>query len=169
VERRVFLKRGLLGGVLLAAGGGLTLGLSSTKMAYVPSRPLKVLDERHFAIVGAIASRTVAVENANLVEVAHGVDDVLSIAVPETQEDVKGLLMLFENALAGFVFDRRLKPFTRLAPEQQDSVLNAWRDSSITIRRGGYHVLRKLTLASYYSSSSTWAAVGYPGPPEIAS
>lgn len=169
MERRIFLKRGLLGGVLLAAGSGLTLGLSSTKMAYVPVRPLKVLEERHFAIVGAIAARTVAVEGADLVEVAHGVDDVLSIAVPETQEDVKGLLMLFENALAGFVFDRRVKPFTRLDADEQDAVLNAWRDSSIEIRRGGYHVLRKLTLASYYASPARWDALGYPGPPEIAS
>lgn len=166
MQRRSFLKRGLLGGVLLAAGGT-TLALSSTKLSFRPARALKVLGEKHFAIMAAIAARTIP-EGGDPVEVTHGVDDVLSIAVPETRDDVRGLLMLFENALAGLIFDGRFKPFTQLDGADQDAVLAAWRDSSITVRRGGYHALRKLTLASYYASTSVWEGVGYPGPPEIA-
>ena len=166
MQRRSFLKKGMFGGVLLVAGGA-TLGLSSTNMAFKPVRALKVFTERHFAILASIAARTVRIEGANPVEIAHAVDDVMSTAVPEAREDMKGLLLLFENALAGLLFDGRLKPFTQLSGEQQDKVLESWRDSRILVRRGGYNALRKLTLASYYASPSSWEGVGYPGPPEI--
>jgi len=167
VTRRRFLKRGLLGGFLLATAGGLGLGLWPTRQDANPRRALKLLDERGFAILAAIAARTVRVPGADPIEIAHRVDETLSLGVPEARKDFTQLLLLFENALAGFVFDGRAKPFTRLSPEAQDAVLLSWRNSRVALRRGGYHALRKLTLAAHWSNPDHWAAVGYPGPPQI--
>jgi hypothetical protein len=166
MNRRTFLRRGLLGGTILALGG---VGLSAwpSLLERRPRQPLKVLDEKRFAVLAAVASRTVRAPGADPIAIAHAVDDTLSRAVPEVQNDFRQLLALFENALAGLVFDGRPKPFTRLSPEAQDAVLTNWRDSRLTVRRAGYQALRKLTSAAHHAQPSTWASVGYPGPPQL--
>jgi hypothetical protein len=167
VTRRGFLQRGILGGLLLASAGGAGLAIWPTRVGGRPRRPLRVLDERQFTVLCAVAARTVQAPGADPVEIAHGADQTLSYASLEAQRDIGKLLLLFENALAGLAFDGRARPFTHLDGDRQDAVLRAWRDSRILVRRSGYQVLRKLTQAAHYASPSTWAAVGYPGPPTI--
>ena len=147
MKRRSFLKRGLLGGFLLSTAGGLGLGLFPSRIDYKPTRKLNVLDERRFSVLAAVAARTVRADGAGPVEIAHRVDEVFAQRGPEMQKDFVQLLTLLENALAGFLFDGRRRPFTRRRPEAQDAVLRDWRDSSLAVRRGGYLVLRKLTPA----------------------
>ena len=159
MDRRTFLKRGLIGGTVLFFGGG-TLALMPTKDLAAPTRALAVLEPRSFQVIVAIARR-VCPDTADATIVAHGVDDLLRRTPPETQSDFNKLLGLFENALPGFIFDQRFLPFTRLSPDAQDAVLRDWRDSRLVIRRTGYHALRKICLATAYSMDATWPAIGY--------
>jgi hypothetical protein len=168
VQRRVFLKRGIFGGALLATAGGLGLGFWPTSSTFRPKRALVALGERHFAILAAISARVVGAPGADPVEIAHAIDQTLSIAYEESLADLKNLLLLFDNALVAMVFDRRARPFTSLAPEEQDAVLDNWKTSSITLRRSGYRALRNLAVSAHYASPAVWESVGYPGPPEIA-
>ncbi|MGZ3429573.1 MAG: hypothetical protein ACXVCV_23140, partial [Polyangia bacterium] len=85
----------------------------------------------------------------------------------EVRADFGKLLLLLENALAGFVLDGRARPFTRLSPDAQDEVLADWRDSRLALRRSGFAALRKLTQAAWYAAPEAWADVGYPGPPQL--
>ncbi len=167
MTRRTLLRRGIFGGALLALGSIGGLALWPTRTLHRPRRALKVLDERGFAIVGAIAARTVGSPHADPVEIAHGVDNELTYASPESQNEIKQLLLLFESAAAGLIFDARVRPFSHLGADEQDAVLNAWRFSRLAVRRSGYTALRKATQAAYYASPSCWAEVGYPGPPQI--
>lgn len=168
MNRRGFLKRGLLGGFLLATASSTGLALFPSRKDAIPRGPLKILDPRGFAVLAAVAARAVQAPGVDPVAIAHAVDDVMARQVPEVQHDFRQLLLLFENALSGLLFDGRLRPFTRLSPEGQDAVLAAWRDSRITIRRAGYKTLVKLTQAAHYGQPACWASVGYPGPPQLA-
>jgi hypothetical protein len=167
MDRRSFLKRGLWGGALLALGSGVGLGLWPTLRVYHPRRALQTLDERQFAILAAVAERTVRAAGADPVEIAHRAEQTLALAPAESQHDFKQLLGLFDSALAGLILDGRARPFTRMAPEEKDAVLDRWRDSRLVLRRSGYHALRKITIAAFYSSEISWAGVGYGGPPQI--
>ncbi len=166
-DRRGFLKRGLWGGALLALGGGLGLTIWPTRVAWRPARALVIFDEKQFAILAAVAARVVRAPGADPVELAHRAEAALALAPDESQSDFKKLLGLFDNAFAGLLFDGRARPFTRLAPEEQDAALDHWRDSHLVIRRSGYHAMRKILLASYYATEASWAGVGYQGPPQI--
>lgn len=166
MNRRSFLKKGLLGGALLALGGA-GLALAPTRHLASPTSALLVLDERAFQILVAVAARIVPIAGADHVAIAQGVDLALSRAAPESQSDLVKLLGLFENALPGLLLDGRALPFTRLDAEAQDKVLASWRDSRITLRRGGYQALRKLCLAAYYAEEKTWKAIRYNGPPDL--
>jgi hypothetical protein len=162
-SRRGFLRKGLFGGALLVLGG-VELSLCPSKEVGAATAPLAALDARTFQVLVAVAMRVVSVKGADPVAIAHGVDRTLSYALPETQSGMNQLLGLFENALPGLLLDGRARPFTCLSPESQDAVLESWRTSRLTLRRCGYQVLRKLTLAAHYGEEASWGPVGYQPP-----
>jgi hypothetical protein len=164
MERRVFLKRGLLGGALLALGGAGGLAMWPGDRSARPSRPLKVIDEAVFGVLVAVAGRVCHGTTARPLEVAQRVDDALQFTYPEAQKDLNAVLGLLENGLAGLALRGSPKPFTLLDEAGQDAALLAWRDSSITLLRGAYHALRKLCLAAHYAQPTSWGEVAYGGP-----
>jgi hypothetical protein len=168
MNRRTFIRRGLLGGLLLAVGGSVGLVAWPSDERVRARRPLRALNPRQFAILAAVAGRTVTAPGADPVTIAERVDAQMATAPPEARADFGKLLMLLESAFAGFVLDARARPFTRLSAAAQDDVLADWRDSRLTVRRSGFSVLRKLTQAAHYAAPEAWADVGYPGPPQIA-
>jgi hypothetical protein len=168
-SRRSVLKRGLLGGAILALGGGGLLAARRTRRVPLPSRPLSVLDEDQYAVMHAIAARIVnpaeGAPSIDQVAVAWNVDQILAAAGADVQGEVKQLLGLFESALFGFLFGARTAPFTQLSGDAQDEVLREWQDSRVSVRRTGYLALRQLALSGYYTSPVVWPVIGYPGPP----
>jgi hypothetical protein len=167
MNRRTFIRRGLFGGFLLAIGSSVGLATWPTELRWKPRRALRAIDERHFAILAAVAARMVVAPAADPVEVAHRIDAQLALGAPEARADFGKLLLLLESALAGLILDGRARPFTHLSPAAQDDVLANWEASHLAIRRSGYSVLRKLTQAAHYAAPEAWADVGYPGPPQI--
>ena len=112
----------------------------------------------------AVAGRMVTAKGADPVAIAHAVDRTLMGATPEARADFARLLGLLENALPGLLLDARARPFTRLSAEGRDRVLEAWRDSRLSLRRSGYQALRKLCIASYYLDEASWGPLGYQPP-----
>ena len=168
ISRRSVLKRGLLGGALLAVGGAGALAFRGTRRASLPPEGLQVFDPVEYSVMDAFCRRVVMPvkgPSADELRVAFNADRVLTRASPDVQKEVKQLLKLFENALAGFLFAGVTKPFTQLSPEQQDEVIRAWSVSALALRRTGYQALRTIALASYYGADATWPATNYPGPP----
>ena len=167
--RRSLIKRGFFGGALLAAAGAGGLVLRRGAAVTLPAEGLLVLGAREYAVLEAVARRVVVPQpgfpSPDEVRVAFACDRVLALADETAQVEARQLLELFDNALAGFLLGARLTPFTRLPPHQQDEVLAEWMNSRLAIRRTGYLALRTLVTAAYYGHPSTWAAVGYPGPP----
>jgi len=169
-SRRSLLKRGLVGSVLLAAGGAGFLALRPGKRVPLPAGGLKVFSEREYGVLDALARRFIGTlpgwPSVDEVGVAQAVDRIAQRAEPSVQAELKQLLGLFDNALAGFLFGGRTEPFTGLDPLAQDRVLEEWRDSSVAIPRTGYNALRTLVLAGYFQSPLTWKPIGYAGPDE---
>jgi hypothetical protein len=165
MQRRAFLKRGLLGGAVLAAGG-VGVALYPSRIRYTARETLALLDANSFNVMASIAARVVTAQGADHVAITHTIDHALARAAPEAQHDIVQLLGLFENGLVGLLLDGRLKPFTQLEGDAQDAALLAWRDSRLVLRRGAYKALKNLCETSFYRKESAWRLVGYPGPPD---
>jgi hypothetical protein len=163
MDRRVFLKAGLAGGVVVA-GGVTALALRPGDRAVRPTRPLQVLPESVFPVMVAVAARVLRGTSANPLEIAHRVDETLRFAPPRSGRDLAMGLKLLENALGGVLLRGSATPFTLLDEAGQDAALIAWRDSGVVDLRGAYHGLRKLCLAAHYASTDCFAEVSYPGP-----
>ncbi len=169
LSRRTVLRYGL-GGALVLAAAGTGIALQGTRLRK-PTGPLQVLDVRTYSILAAVADRIVPARDgfpaATELRVPEKIDALLAQSDPALGHEVRQVLLLVENALAGLVFDARPRPFTRLPPEAQDDVLQAWRTSAVKLRRTAYVALQGLCAASYYADPAIYARVGYPGPPNF--
>jgi Gluconate 2-dehydrogenase subunit 3 len=169
--RRGFLKKGLVGAVILAVGGGTWLVTRRTRPAPDLGGPLRALSPEEATVVLAIADRLVP-ERAGFPRpleagVPRKVDAMVAVAHPATQKEVRQLLRLFENALTGLVLEGQFRPFTACPPREQDARLRSWARSRIALRRSGFQALKRLVYAAYFGSPETWEAIGYPGPPPL--
>jgi hypothetical protein len=180
-KRRTVLKLGIVGGALLSAGGLSWVGLRSTKLGAAPRRPLQALNLKEFAVVNALAECMMTTEgfvsekdaqqspwpSAWSLYCPEKVDAVVASLHPEATAEFKQLLGLFENGLSGLLTTGRPTPFTQLPLQARRDRLNAWRKSRISLLRSGYLALTQLIHATYHSSPEVYAAMGYPGPPDV--
>jgi hypothetical protein len=174
LDRRTFIRRGLIGGALLAAAGAVPLALRSTRLGAPPRRPLALLSPDEHAVIAAVAARIVPGAGADArwptaeaLDCAGKIDALMARVHPEVGADFRKLLHLFENALFGLVISGSPRPFTRATAAEQDARLDAWRRSRVALLRSGYLALKRLVQATYYSSPEVYALVGYPGPPVV--
>jgi gluconate 2-dehydrogenase subunit 3-like protein len=174
LDRRRFLKRGLVGGALLFLAGTVPLALRSTLRRRAPAGPLRLLDEDEYAVFAAAAARLAPGPGAGprwptaeALDCAGKADALMARVHPDVGHDFKRLLRLFESGVLGAVIAGSPRPFTRATPEEQDARLEAWRRSRLALFRSGYQALKRLAHATYYSSPEVYALIGYPGPPEV--
>lgn len=169
LTRRVLLRTGIAGLGLAILGTGLSF--QSSKLRRAPSQPLRVFDLTEYSILAAVAERLCpsprpGVPGAAAVDVAGLADAALFRADDEAKKGLKLALAILENGAVGALFGERVRPFTQLAPEDQDRILLAFRDSKVAVRRAIFRGLSGLTASMYYGEESTWAGCGYPGPPD---
>ncbi len=171
-SRRNLLRTGLIGGALVGLG---SIGLALQKSPPRPDTPkLKVFDPREYAVLVVVAERLCPARGpgapgAGALGVAATVDEIVADADPETQKGLKIALRIFDNALTGALMGERVTPFTKLTPAEQDAVLKRWRESKLGFRRTVFQALAGTVSSVYWGNDRTWARIGYPGPPEVAS
>jgi len=149
--------------------GGVGLGLQSTSIRN-PRVALKSLDLRSFSVLAAVADTicpgTGALPTAWELQVPEGVDAFLASAHPGVAAELMQGLMLVENALPGFVFEGRLRPFSTCSPAQQRESFAAMATSRIALRRTLYKALLGLVSATYWGHPDAYAHAGY-APPDF--
>ena len=171
LTRRSFLGLGAAGTALLAFGG-VGIGLMPSTLAE-PAKPLTCLTEQEYSVLKALARvicpATGSYPSTDEVHVAEKLDQLFATFHPGMQTELKQAILVFENALVGMVFDQRLTTFTGASVEAQAEIVEAWRTSNLGVRSQIYTALRGLIAGAYFGSPETYAAVGYPGPPDYKS
>ncbi|MDX2021875.1 MAG: hypothetical protein SF187_16680 [Deltaproteobacteria bacterium] len=175
MKRRTAFQLGLTGGALLWAGGLTWVGLRATKLGPEPRRPLQALSRSEFAVIVALADCMLGPQALPdrkwptpwQLQCPEKVDAVVAQLHPEACAEFKQLIGLFENGLSGLLTTLRPTPFSQLTVAAQQHRLNSWRTAPFSLMRSGYLALTRLIHATYYSSPEVYAALGYPGPPDV--
>jgi hypothetical protein len=169
--RRGFLKYGLAGAALLAIGGGTWLGTRRTVPTPGLTGPYTALSLEEATIFLDLSERLLpprpGFPSPLDVDLPRRIDALVALMSEGSQKEVRQLVGLFENALAGLLLDGQWKTFTASTPEQQDARIRSWQQSRYRVRRTGYKALKKIVYSSYYGARETWAALGYAGPPAV--
>jgi hypothetical protein len=170
--RRQIIRRGFAGTLLLLVAGGAGSALWPTRRRK-PRSGLRVFDEREASILSAVAAAVLRVEpgapSAEDVDVAGRIDGLLALSSAEVQGEFRQLVRLFENGFTGILTGTGWTSFTAASEKSRQARLSAWELSRLPLFRTGYQAMKRLCTACYYSSPASWASIGYPGPPEIAS
>ena len=132
-------------------------------------RPLRALDERQFAVLAAVAARTVTAPNADPVAIA---------AARRRADGARRRPRCAPTSASCCCCSRTRSPAwcstggrsrsrgcrrRRRTACSPTGATRAWCCAAPATR-----ALRKLTQAAWYASPEAWADVGYPGPPQIA-
>ncbi|MEW5855067.1 MAG: gluconate 2-dehydrogenase subunit 3 family protein [Myxococcota bacterium] len=167
MDRRTFLKYGVVGGALLVVGGS-GLALWKGALTFTPRRALRVMDDLAFNVTAAAAQAVVSVPDADAAELAHRVDEQLEHTTPEARTDFLKMTRALNSPLLGLILDGRPTPFLALDVSSRAQVLRQWGRSGLEVRRQAYHSMRKLCASAYYVDKASWLGIGYPGPPNLA-
>jgi hypothetical protein len=164
LDRRAFLRLA----ALATAAGLLPSGCGKVPPALAPpsGRTLAVLSPRAYATFTAVACRVVGSAGAELIvtrqiDVGAAADSWLArtpaLATPITQS-----LAVLEFGVWPLL--SKLRPFTALAGDAQDLVLDDLMRARFDLKNAMFQGVRSLSLLSFYSSPVSRALTGYPGP-----
>ncbi|HWC65807.1 MAG TPA: gluconate 2-dehydrogenase subunit 3 family protein [Thermoanaerobaculia bacterium] len=170
MTRRDLIRRGIVGTFLLAAAGATAAFWWPTRRRK-PRPGLRLFDEREASILAAVAETVLAIEPAapspEDVDVVGRVDALLARSPAAVGREFARLLHVFENGTTGLLTATGWTSFTASGPASREARLRAWETSRIALFRTGFQAMKRLCGACYYSSPLTWAAIGYPGPPDV--
>jgi TAT (twin-arginine translocation) pathway signal sequence len=170
MNRRHFLKAGLIGGAALAAGS-----------AWVVWRDVRDADagspprDRIAEILGAIAPvilagawpADAAQRSTALASVTVGVKEVIAAFPPAVRSEVSDLFRLLDIRIARRLLAGVSTSWRDADPAAVKAFLERWRWSRIALLQTGYFALHDLVLGAWYANESAWALLGYPGPPNV--
>jgi hypothetical protein len=159
MQRRSFLKAGLLGGLALVAGGAVY------RQMRPPVAQRFALDAQGRAMLAALIPAITGVTpaapalEAGIDRVAAAINS-LPLRVQKEISDLFGLLAMgpTRRLLAG------VPPWQEATPQQLADFLQGWRTHRTEMLQTAYHGLHDLVIGGWYAEPSTWTAIGYPGP-----
>lgn len=163
LSRRRFLRLSLAaGGLLLACGAGL-LALRGR----APRRTgLRALSDREYHTL-ALLSRALFPDGgafpvgASDVDLARAFDAFLADEPDWSRKDLGRALFLLE--LGPVLFERRLRTFGRLAPEERLAHFERWAEGG-ELRRQVATAFRRFLSLVFYDTPAVWPHIGYDGP-----
>ena len=170
MKRRQFLRAGLVGGALLAAGG-----------AWVVWRDVRDADasspvrDRIAEILGALtpvllATALPADPAPRTAAVARIIDDVKAVIgafPPAVRAELTDLFRLLDIRIARRLLTGVASDWHDADPAAVQEFLERWRRSPFALLQSGYFALHDLVLGAWYASESSWPALKYPGPPLV--
>ena len=167
VSRRSFLKQTFFGSVVLSSSGFLLPAFEDEMLSPEISDQLQYFSPKEFLVIQSVAERIVGTASGNSsatdLDAALRADKFLGAADPEIQEQFHQLLTVFNAPFFAFLFDFRFSSFIGMSPEDQDSYLEDWMNSSFAFRRTGFQALKRVCLSMFYTEPRSWPEIGYDG------
>ncbi|MEO6835676.1 MAG: hypothetical protein ABI231_07215 [Candidatus Tumulicola sp.] len=169
--------------VQTGAAGVALLALANCARSTTPARP--PFDDPRYAyralaggdreLLAAVASALLAgslpadpaAYAAALVRTVRGVDVAVSGLPPAVRAEVHQLFGLLEFAPTRGFAAGIWSSWGDASPRDVADFLTHWRFSGVALFRSGYQALHQLVMAAWYGNPSSWARIGYPGPPAV--
>ncbi len=155
---------GLIGGAVLAVAGSAALWLKPA------ARDAATSDEARTVLRAVIPALLAGALPAN------GAAQARAAALERTLAAIAGLPPPMRRELGELFALLASRPGRWLAgvedwetadAKQVTRFLQNWRTHRLELFQAGYHALHDLVLGPWYADESTWAAIGYPGPPTL--
>jgi len=174
INRRGFLKVGVLGSLTLALGSSfhaLSIGYSVSHPAKERVFLRKQDTEFLLAIAPAILNKNypgILGEQA-AERLLTALDNMMLTFNNFSQKQLLQLFDLMSVAPLRYLAGGPFAPWSKASKQQASDFLVDWQNSSLSLKRMGYSSLCKLITMSWYAQPENFIQSGYPGPPKIIS
>lgn len=171
LSRREWLKAGLAGSVLLAAGGWWHTAAAANARGAATHRLADEEREMLGAIAAVILDGSLSVEPAerarSLGRAVDGVAQTVAGLSLATQKEIGELFGLLAAAPGRRLLAGVASPWREASAADVAAFLESWRASRFALLQSAYLALHDLVFGAWYAQIDSWAAIGYPGPPEV--
>ena len=173
ITRRTFIKTGIGGAVLLAVAAAFQKQLDRAgKDALVAGSPL---DASLPTVVRAIAPVMLqgsfpaegSARAAALDRIARDVTTAVAALGASAQQEVAELFALLAFPPTRIAVAGVSSSWEAAGAAEIESFLRNWQHSRIDLLVTGYQALHDLVFGAWYADPTSWAAIGYPGPPSV--
>jgi len=169
LTRRQFVKVGIAGAVVFAGARWLDRPLAAAAPTF------RFLDERTATALAALVPvilegtwpKDAADRKRALDETVLAFDRAVAGLSPAVQKEVDELFAILRFPPARMMFTSLWSPIEESSPAEIAGFLARWRHSRFEIQRAGYQAMTQLIQAAWYGNSASWAAIGYPGAPQL--
>lgn len=168
MHRRTWIKLGLVGGAVLALGGG-TLAL--LRPAWSGSRLTPAGREFFGAVARAVLEgllpdpqQAPQAHQAALAAHLDRLDATLAGLPPSLQGEIAQLAALLLHPLGRRTFAGLAEDWAQADTADVQRALQGLRESTVALRQQAYQALRDLTNGAYFADPTAWTYLGYPGP-----
>lgn len=169
ITRRTFIKAGLWGtGALVAAGAWEGWRLRACGMSPAPLSPQgRAL---FAAMMPALLDGVVAPDAwtpTMMDQALVRLEATIAALSPPTQRELHQLACLLDRRVGRLLLAGSSASWVVVTPARASEILTRWRSSGSALKVSAYQALHDLTFAAWYADPSHWAAIGYPGPPDL--
>jgi hypothetical protein len=168
MQRRGLLKLGVGSAMfLLIAGAGLSLwhpGVSGDRLSRSGREVFRAVG---LAVLDGSLPREVRARERALHAHLQRLDAVVAALSPTACTELSRLLALLWSVPGRLALANLFDDWSHAEVAQVQAALQSMRTSKLTLPQQAYSALRDLTMAAYFSASSSWEMIGYPGPPDI--
>lgn len=162
MQRRRFLKLGLGAAVVIGVAGA---GIALIKPGLVDHKLGPDARELMASVARAVLGDMLPAEG--IAAQLERLDATIARFPAATRKELSDALGLLTTAAGRFALVGLSKPWGEASAADVQQALDAMRLSTSNTRQQVYHALRDLNVIAFFTSSASWAAVGYPGPREI--
>ena len=165
MQRRTLLTVGLVAGTLLAlVGGTLALMQPARREGKLSDAARVALTAVAKAVIGPLLPQAAEAQAAALQAHVGRVESTIAGLPPSLQAEVDELLTIVASAPGRLALVGLADGWHSASDAQVTAALQGMRESSLALRQQAFHALRDISNGSYFADSSTWRAIGYPGP-----
>ena len=165
MQRRTLLKLGATSAALLAVVGGAAAliqpGLAQGTLAPAGREVFR-------AIAAGVLDKTLPeqadAKSAALTALLGRIDVLISALPPHAQAELSQLLSILATGAGRRGLAGLSTPWLDASVADVQAALQDMRLSSLAVRQQAYAALHDITAGAYFSESSTWSMLGYPGP-----
>jgi hypothetical protein len=170
-SRRTFLKAGVAGGLALLLVRWVRAPTSSPASPKAFALPLET--RAIFAAIipvmldGALASGAEAAAARS--EMLQAIETTIAGLPPASRDELAELFSLLDFAPTRCLVAGVWSPWPEASAPAIEAFLDRWRTSRFALLRSGYGALHQIVLGAWYAQPRAWPAIGYAGPPSLAS
>jgi hypothetical protein len=167
-RRRAFLALSAASAAILAIGAGSIAGLQpGIEQSQLTTNGRAVLEAAGRAILEGTLPAGEDHGRAAVAEMLGRVDRMVFALPPHTQSELSQLLSLLSSGVGRRTIAGLAEPWHLASVAEIQAALRSMRLSTIDLRLQAYQAIHEIVSSAYFSESTTWSVLNYPGPRKI--